>query len=55
MTLWRGGTRNFHDRLHRPKALIRFLHLPRRSHCEIGNRSLLNRWVLDWLDDMLRH
>jgi alpha-beta hydrolase superfamily lysophospholipase len=35
-----------------PKQLIRFTAAEgASSHCEMGNRSLLNRRVLDWLDE----
>lgn len=49
------GTQAFFDALRCPKALLRFTHAQGAGdHCEMGNRSLLNRRVLDWLDEVLR-
>lgn len=42
------------DKLTCRKTLIRFTASDGADgHCEMGNRSLLNRRVLDWLDDVL--
>lgn len=42
------------DQLRCSKSLIRFTSAEGAGdHCEMGNRSLLNRRVLDWLDDTL--
>ena len=42
------------DRLRCPKKLIRFTAADGADgHCEMGNRSLLNRRVLYWLDEVL--
>lgn len=42
------------DKLTCPKRLIRFTADDGADdHCEMGNRSLLNRRVLDWLDEVL--
>jgi pimeloyl-ACP methyl ester carboxylesterase len=42
------------EKLKCPKKLIRFTAADGAGgHCEMGNRSLLNRRVLDWLDDVL--
>ncbi|HWJ74049.1 MAG TPA: hypothetical protein VNX29_12855 [Kaistia sp.] len=36
-----------------PKTLIRFSSAEgARGHCEMGNRSLLNRRIFGWLDDV---
>jgi alpha-beta hydrolase superfamily lysophospholipase len=44
----------FFDSLRCPKTLIRFSAAEGAGdHCEMGNRSLLNRRVLDWLDTKL--
>jgi alpha-beta hydrolase superfamily lysophospholipase len=49
-----GGTQAFFDQLRCPKALVRFTMAEGAGdHCEMGNRSLLNRRVLDWLDGIL--
>jgi alpha-beta hydrolase superfamily lysophospholipase len=49
-----GGTQAFFDRLRCPKVLIRFATSEGAGeHCEMGNRSLLNRRVVDWLDGVL--
>lgn len=48
------GTQAFFDALRCPKTLLRFSHAQGAAeHCEMSNRSLLNRKVLDWLDDVL--
>jgi alpha-beta hydrolase superfamily lysophospholipase len=48
------GAGAFLDALRCPKTLLRFTAAEGADgHCEIGNRSLLNRRVLDWLDDRL--
>ena len=42
------------DALTCPKTLIRFAAAEGAGdHCEMMNRSLLNRTVLDWLDEIL--
>jgi hypothetical protein len=42
------------ERLAGPKTLIRFTGAEGAGdHCEIGNRSLANRRILDWLDETL--
>jgi alpha-beta hydrolase superfamily lysophospholipase len=42
----------FFDALHCPKTLLRFTAAEGADgHCEMQNRSLLNRRVLDWLDE----
>lgn len=47
-------TQSFYEHLRCPKALLRFSRLEGAGdHCEMGNRSLLNRRVLDWLDGVL--
>ncbi|MEO4043113.1 alpha/beta hydrolase [Hoeflea sp. CAU 1731] len=47
------GAGAFLDALTCPKTLIRFTAAEGADgHCEMGNRSLLNRRVLDWLDDV---
>lgn len=44
----------FHDALRCPRTLMRFSAAEGAGgHCEMGNRSLLNRRVLDWLDETL--
>jgi alpha-beta hydrolase superfamily lysophospholipase len=44
----------FMDELRCPKTLLRFTAAEgAEGHCEMGNRSLLNRRVLDWLDETL--
>lgn len=49
------GTQAFFEQLRCPKTLLRFSHAQGAAdHCEMGNRSLLNRAVLDWLDETLR-
>lgn len=46
------GAGAFYDALTCPKTLIRFTAAEGAGHhCEMGNRSLLNRRVLDWLDE----
>jgi pimeloyl-ACP methyl ester carboxylesterase len=48
------STRTLFDRLTCPKELIRFAAAEGAGeHCEMMNRSLLNRRVLDWLDGVL--
>jgi pimeloyl-ACP methyl ester carboxylesterase len=47
---------SFLDALRCPKTLLRFSAAEGAGdHCEMQNRSLLNRRVLDWLDDQLSH
>ena len=42
------------DKLTCRKTLIRFTAADgAEAHCEMGNRSLLSRRALDWLDDVL--
>lgn len=49
------GAQRFFDRLRCPKTLLRFSAAEGAGdHCEMGNRTLLNRKVLDWLDDVLK-
>ncbi|HEY4198620.1 MAG TPA: alpha/beta fold hydrolase [Mucilaginibacter sp.] len=46
-------TRSLYDVLVCPKTLIKFTaDRGAGNHCEMGNRSLLNRLTLDWLDDV---
>ena len=46
------GAGAFFDALHCPKTLLRFTaDEGAGGHCEMQNRSLLNRRALDWLDD----
>ncbi|MBB3001817.1 alpha/beta hydrolase family protein [Paraburkholderia tropica] len=48
------GTQNFFDALRCPKTLIRFSsNQGAGEHCEMRNRSLVNRRVLDWIDEVL--
>jgi dienelactone hydrolase len=48
------GTQAFFDALRCPKDLIRFSSADGAGdHCEMANRSRLNRSVLDWLDGVL--
>ena len=47
------GAQAFFDVLRCPKDLIRFTAAEAGEHCEMDNRSLLNRIVLDWLDTTL--
>ena len=48
------GAQGFFDALRCPKALIRFAAADGAGdHCEMLNRSRLNRSVLDWLDGVL--
>lgn len=50
------GAGAFFDTLRCPKTLVRFTAAEGAAgHCEMGNRSLLNRRVLDWLDEVLAH
>ncbi len=45
---------SFFDALRCPKTLLRFKASEGAGdHCEMGNRSLLNRRVLDWLDGVM--
>lgn len=47
-------TQAFFEQLRCPKTLLRFSSAEGAGdHCEMGNRTLLNRRVLDWLDDTL--
>jgi len=47
------GAQAFYDGLDCPKTLLRFSAQDAAGgHCEMGNRSLLNRRVLDWLDEL---
>lgn len=46
------GAGAFYDALSCPKTLMRFTAAEGAAgHCEMGNRSLLNRRVFDWLDE----
>lgn len=48
------GTQAFFDDLRCDKTLVRFTaEQGAGGHCEMGNRSRLNRVALDWLDDVL--
>jgi hypothetical protein len=48
------GTQRFFDALCCPKTLIRFGSSEGAGeHCEMRNRSLVNRRVLDWMDEVL--
>lgn len=48
------GAQQLYDRLTCPKTLLHFEALDGAGgHCEMGNRSLLNGAVLDWLDDTI--
>lgn len=48
------GTQSFVDALRCPKTLLHFTHSEGAGeHCEMSNRSLVNRKVLDWLDEVL--
>lgn len=48
------GADAFFEALDCPRTLLRFCAADGAGgHCECGNRSLLNRRVLDWLDDLL--
>jgi hypothetical protein len=48
------GAQALFDALRCPKELIRFTAAEGAGdHCEMTNRSLLNRRVLDWLDTVL--
>lgn len=50
------GAQDFFDRLACPKTLLHFSAAEGAGgHCEMRNRSLLNRRVLDWLDGILFH
>ncbi|MNL82561.1 hypothetical protein D3C87_2099640 [compost metagenome] len=51
------GTQTFFDQLQSPtKTLLRFSAAEGAGmHCEMRNRSLLNRRVFDWLDEVLFH
>lgn len=49
------GAQRFFDALRCPRTLIRFgANEGAGDHCEMRNRSLVNRRVLDWLDEVLR-
>lgn len=49
------GAQHFFDALRCPRTLMRFSATEGAGdHCEMRNRSLVNRRVLDWLDDVLR-
>ncbi|MGF6768267.1 alpha-beta hydrolase superfamily lysophospholipase [Paraburkholderia sp. GAS199] len=49
------GTQRFFDELRCAKTLVRFSRdQGAGEHCEMRNRSLVNRRVLDWLDEVLR-
>jgi hypothetical protein len=49
------GAQAFFDALRCPRDLIRFTAAEGASdHCEMNNRSLLNRRVFDWLDTVLK-
>ena len=48
------GAQTLFDALTCPKALIKFTAVEGAGgHCEMMNRSLANRTVLDWLDETL--
>lgn len=48
------GAQGFFDALRCPKTLLRFSRdQGAGEHCEMRNRSLVNRQVLDWLDSVL--
>jgi alpha-beta hydrolase superfamily lysophospholipase len=48
------STRMLYDGLTCPKTIIRFTDAEGADgHCEMGNRSLLNRRTFDWLDETL--
>lgn len=50
------GAGGFFEALRCPKTLLRFTAAEGAGdHCEMGNRSLLNRRVIDWLDEVLAH
>ncbi len=50
------STQDFFERLASPKTLMPFSAAAGAgSHCEMQNRSLLNRRMLDWLDGELFH
>jgi hypothetical protein len=47
---------SFLDALRCPKTLLRFSDAEGAGdHCEMRNRSVLNRRVLDWLHDQFSH
>lgn len=49
------GTQALYDQLRCKKALLRFTAAEGAGdHCEMGNRSILNDRVLDWLDDVMK-
>jgi dienelactone hydrolase len=49
------GTQAFFDKLHCPKTLMPFTAAEGAGgHCEMTNRSLLNRRALDWLDEVFQ-
>lgn len=48
------STQQIYDAMTCPKAIIRFTEREGAGgHCEMGNRSLLNRRTFDWLDETL--
>ena len=48
------STQQLYDAMTCPKTIIRFAEREGAgSHCEMGNRSLLNRRTFDWLDETL--
>src|SRR3954454_11615611 len=48
-------TRALYDALTGPQALLEFTDAEGAGmHCEMMNRSMANRRILDWLDDTLR-
>lgn len=48
------GAASFYEALHCPKTLLRFsTEEGAGDHCEMGNRTLANRRILDWLDEVL--
>jgi pimeloyl-ACP methyl ester carboxylesterase len=49
-----GEAEALHDALRGPKALLQFTDVEGAGmHCEMMNRSMANRRILDWLDDTL--
>lgn len=48
------GTKTLFDKMKCPKKLVPFLNADSAgSHCEMGNRSVLNQVTFDWLDETL--
>lgn len=48
------GTKTLFDKMTCPKKLVPFLNADSAgSHCEMGNRPLLNQATFDWLDETL--